>query len=271
MERPHHSSPRKKLTLAYHDLFESAPKDCFSVSVPDFDSQVCHLRSLDPGTMGPQIDADPYRDIRFRTGGALVTFDDGHSSDLDAAHLLSEKWGVRGVFFITSGNIGVGPRWIDAAGIRELVRMGCPIQGHGHTHRFLTLLDDRELKEELATSRKTLEDLTGREVNALSFPGGRYDDRVVRMAYDAGYRHFYTSRPTAVAEPLPSMDGAWAYHRILIRTDTGLARFQRIVAGGRGGAAMMDLAYRCKIMLQAALGDGMYQRLWEWRQGRRPD
>jgi len=211
--------------------------------------------------------ADPFRAIRSDTGGVLITFDDGNETDLAAGRRMEER-GSKGVFFVATGNIGAGRPWISADGIRELDRMGCPVQSHGRSHRFLSLLGDHELRDELGTSKKILEDLTGREVCSLSFPGGRYDDRVIREAYELGYRHFFTSRPRTEAAPVPFADGGWLYHRFLIRTGTSRERFQRIVEGKGSDAAMLDLAYCGKKAVQSVLGHDRYQRMWEWWHGK---
>ena len=46
--------------------------------------------------------------------------------------------------------------------------------------------------------RNRLENITGKEVKAHSFPYGDYEDRHVAMARKAGYDHVFTVDPTVV-------------------------------------------------------------------------
>ena len=74
------------------------------------------------------------------------------------------------------------------AEVRELASMpGATIGSHGATHTPLTELDDRALRNELIASKSELENITGRAVNAISYPHGAVDRRVREAAVAAGY------------------------------------------------------------------------------------
>ena len=64
---------------------------------------------------------------------------------------------------------------------------GIEIGSHGVTHRNMTLLSDDELMFELIESKKYLEQVTGKTVNAFAFPFGAYSDASLKMARQAGY------------------------------------------------------------------------------------
>ena len=71
---------------------------------------------------------------------------------------------------------------------------GVSIGSHGATHTPLTQLDARALENELLTSKRTLEDITGRAITSLSYPHGAVDRRVRDAAAAAGYAIGASSR-----------------------------------------------------------------------------
>ena len=82
------------------------------------------------------------------------------------------------------------PYWklLDESDIRALSRSPyVEIGSHATSHTNLTLLTDAAVHAELQESKAYLESTTGLPCRSLAFPNGSYDDRIVRMAHDAGY------------------------------------------------------------------------------------
>ncbi len=79
--------------------------------------------------------------------------------------------------------------------LRHLVEAGITIGSHGATHASLPALADP--RSELALSRQQLATQLGRAPgngpDIISFPNGRYNDRVVAASRDAGFRLLFTS------------------------------------------------------------------------------
>lgn len=143
-----------------------------------------------------------------------VTFDDGYAHLADTVPSLMERFGFRPVVFVPTGWIGRPNRWdyshvvhsvphLTEHQITALHRRGVMFGSHGHSHRELTGLPDGCLREELRSSRRRLEDLTGERVTLLSYPFGRHDERVRDAARTEGYTAAYTMKhPSAVDPPL---------------------------------------------------------------------
>jgi peptidoglycan/xylan/chitin deacetylase (PgdA/CDA1 family) len=68
---------------------------------------------------------------------------------------------------------------------------GMSIGSHGATHTPFTVAPDREA--EIRGSRDSLEELLGGPVKSLSFPHGRYDEKVAEECRSAGYELLFTS------------------------------------------------------------------------------
>ena len=58
---------------------------------------------------------------------------------------------------------------------------------HGCTHTSLVKLSDAQLRSELNESKAYLSRITGSPIHNLSFPSGKYDERVIRFAREAGF------------------------------------------------------------------------------------
>jgi peptidoglycan/xylan/chitin deacetylase (PgdA/CDA1 family) len=135
--------------------------------------------------------------------GVALTFDDGYEHLRKHLPPLIDRYRLVPTIFLPTGYIGRPNRWdyshlfvntphLDKNGIRDLVEQGAVIGSHGHRHTDLTLLKDRQLAEELNSSKKTLEDITGQEVTAISYPFGRCNERVIHATAEAGYTDGFT-------------------------------------------------------------------------------
>lgn len=76
----------------------------------------------------------------------------------------------------------------------------CPfvtIGAHSHCHNILTQLSNDEIRSSVVRSKELLESWTGREVVYFAYPNGNYDDRVVKIVTEAGFKCAVatTSRP----------------------------------------------------------------------------
>jgi peptidoglycan/xylan/chitin deacetylase (PgdA/CDA1 family) len=71
--------------------------------------------------------------------------------------------------------------------VRELSCMGFTIGSHTHSHPNATLLDAEELRFEFEGSKNILEKQCGQPCRHLSYPHGKYSERVCKAARAAGY------------------------------------------------------------------------------------
>lgn len=131
-----------------------------------------------------------------------LTFDDGYDCFRRNVVPLLSRLGASAAVFIITDFIGKTNSWdvklsfrpfrhMDGEEIQEIVGLGFEVGSHSCTHRDLTRLSNDALKRELDESKKRLEDLTGTEVDAFSFPFGRHNRRTVEAAFDAGYRRLF--------------------------------------------------------------------------------
>jgi len=79
-------------------------------------------------------------------------------------------------------------RQLTAEELRTLDAGGIRVESHSVSHPCLTRCDDERVTDELSGSRKTLEEILDRPVEAFAYPDGVADTRIVREVGRAGYR-----------------------------------------------------------------------------------
>ena len=114
-----------------------------------------------------------------------ITFDDGSETDLICAAPILKESGFRATFYVTAGFVGKRG-YLSPAQLRELQENGFEIGCHSMTHAYLDDLDAAALRREIVDAGKKLEQMIGEKVQHFSCPGGRFDERSLKLAREAG-------------------------------------------------------------------------------------
>jgi peptidoglycan/xylan/chitin deacetylase (PgdA/CDA1 family) len=122
----------------------------------------------------------------------LITFDDGHESDLIVAAPELACRNLHAIFFVVWSYLG-RPGYLSCDQVIELRAQGFEIGSHGLTHTRLTQINPAEASNELLESKRRLEDLLQELIAGLALPCGHYNDAVLEAAWAAGYRRVMTS------------------------------------------------------------------------------
>jgi peptidoglycan/xylan/chitin deacetylase (PgdA/CDA1 family) len=183
-----------------------------------------------------------------------ITFDDGCETDVLAAAPILRLVSFNATFFITSGKLGA-PGYLSVPQLRELSSLGFEIGCHSMTHAYLTDLDEAGLRREIVEAKDQLEQIVGQTVEHFSCPGGRYDQRVLKLARSAGYKTVSTSRIHANSEKTdPFTLGRIAVLRDLSLSDFAAICEGRSLPGMRLGSGIRHAAKRI-------LGNAVYDRI----------
>ena len=239
------SRPRSEpLVLMYHGIADAGEQvSRWRVSRQAFAEQMRLLRDSGHYTLRlSELERPP------APGGVCITFDDGYRDTFDAARLLADL-GFSAAWFLVSDRVGGQADW-DKPGqgaallgldeLRAMAEAGMEFGSHSATHPRLTDLDEASLARELERSRRHLGECLDRNVEAIAYPYGRFDDRVVAAAGRAGYRLGFTTAAgtaNAAADPL-------RIRRITIEGTDDLGRFARKIAlAGNDGSWRRLLRY----------------------------
>lgn len=198
-------------------------------------------------SVGQALDAERAQDI-------VLTFDDGCETDLITAAPLLGQLGYNATFYITVGFLG-NRGFLSRAQLRQLSDRGFEIGCHSMTHPYLSDLEAKKLHHEIADSKKELEQIIGRPVQHFSCPGGRWNNRVVEVARDSGYRSLATSRMARNS----SRTDPFALGRVVVMRGTDEAAFQQLCQGH--GLLRMRLQDSARALTKQILGNRVYDRL----------
>ena len=187
--------------LCYHAVEDSDPeKDPYGIDVNPrrFARQMNWM--AETGRRCVSLDELVFGEAAGRNGYEVaITFDDAYNSVIAEAYPVLEEMGFKATVFVVTNRVGTTGTWeqeescgrrrtfLDWDDIRRLGDAGWTIGSHTVTHRRLIDLSDEELREELAESKRQIEDATGHEVRFLSYPAGIVDERVEAAAREAGY------------------------------------------------------------------------------------
>ncbi len=193
--------------------------------------------------------------LRYPSGNNVcITFDDGCETDLIAAAPILSELGFNATFYLTTGFLGT-PGYLTADQARELDKKGFQIGCHSMTHPYLSDLSEPELKREIVDAKLQLESILGHTIEHFSCPGGRYDQRTLQMARNAGFvtvtnSQFYSN--SARTSP-------YELGRIAMLRDLSVKSFSAICHGR--GLWKKRLQHEARKSVQRALGNDTYDRL----------
>ena len=139
-----------------------------------------------------------------RQRAIALTFDDGFANVLRHGLTPLAKFQFRAIEFLVADRVGRTNEWereqgeapeplMDAAQVRDWLAAGHEIGSHSCTHPFLTRLPVNQAREEIAASRKKLEDLFGLAVEHFCYPYGDWNETVCDLVAAAGYKTAFTT------------------------------------------------------------------------------
>jgi peptidoglycan/xylan/chitin deacetylase (PgdA/CDA1 family) len=185
---------RQAPVLMYHRLTGRTGEHPFSLAVTRFRGQLAMLRRLGYRSLSPVTLADAVRRGQPLPPHSLViTFDDGYADTLTVALPLLKEFGFTATCYLVAGAVGGRSDWTDPAplmdweGARAWLAAGMEIGSHSVSHPDLTRLDDAQVREEVAGSRRRIEDRLGVAAASFAYPFNRVDPRVMDAVAAAGY------------------------------------------------------------------------------------
>jgi peptidoglycan/xylan/chitin deacetylase (PgdA/CDA1 family) len=108
---------------------------------------------------------------------------------------------------------------MDWDALRAISERGFEVGSHTASHAHLTRLSDRELMDELRSSRERIETELSRPCRFLAYPYGENDERVRKVAEAAGYEAGYSLRATGEPHDL------YGVPRVGVYRGDGMLRF----------------------------------------------
>lgn len=123
-----------------------------------------------------------------------LSFDDGYKNNYSEVLPLLQKYNAKASFFIVNKDIG-GPIHMNKEELKELLANGMEIGSHTINHAPLTLIEEKFLVWETATSKYFLkQQLDDYIVRTIAYPNGGYNQRVIDTAKRYGFYRGLTGK-----------------------------------------------------------------------------
>jgi len=159
----------------------------------------------------PRLSATDTRQVLVAHPRTVVTlgFDDGTADHFAVASELA-SFGLRGTFYVNSGRLGTGPKYLTMAQVQQMQAQGHEIGGHTVFHLHLSQQDHAEQQRQICTDRNQLL-AAGLNISDVAYPFGDLSDAAKRAVEFCGYNSARTSGGIGCtgcpsAEPVPPAD-----------------------------------------------------------------
>tara|TARA_A100001011_G_C13975753_1_gene701165 strand:- start:48 stop:731 length:684 start_codon:yes stop_codon:yes gene_type:complete len=177
--------------LFYHNVGNEKHKSF--ITIREFDRQMKFLK--DRGCNTSSCDS-----LDSQSGNISITFDDGYEDNLINALPILKKYGFTATCFIVPNSIGKTNEWditqhklMDKIQIKEWIYEGMSIGSHSLSHLDLTIISIGDLRNEIESSKKYLEDYFQVSVDNFCYPFGKYNKNVINLVKLNGYKKAFTT------------------------------------------------------------------------------
>lgn len=251
------------VALMYHALYANEDEwsnlldeeKPYAVSIETFER---HLQLLQQ--WGRTV-LDPEQFRQSWSPGVLITFDDGHVSHFTHALPLLTRYGMKGIFFVTTDEINNNPRFCTWDQLKIMHEQGMSIHGHGQSHQFFADMSDDHAQQEFRTSFTEISVIT--PPWSMSFPGGRFTQRDVALALANGYEYVFSSQANVITTR--NKDSATPLPRFAIKHTTDDQAFRAMVLPTHTGLFKANLLYHVKRLAKKFLGNNLYHTLYKMK------
>jgi len=178
-----------------------------------------------------------------------LSFDDGYADNAEHALPVLERLRFEATVFLPTAIVdgrasaswyGRQPAFLSWEDVTGLDGGAFRFEAHTVTHPSLVSLSEEDAREEIAGSKRELEEKLGRPVEVFSYPAGLYGARDRRLVEEAGFRAAVTTEP---GPNLPDGDPL-LLRRIQVDPRDSLLDFRARIGGGHDQPLPLRSVYR---------------------------
>lgn len=183
--------------LMYHSVDEKAQQTKLSVCPASFDRQMKFLseRNYNVVTLQELVDITE-KGRGFSSKTVAITFDDGYENNYTCVFPVIKKYNIPVTIFVVMDKVG-REGYLSWRQIREMTESGLVSVGsHTFNHTYLPDVSDKgRLRIEIFKSKQLLQMLTGQENIFFSYPLGGFNEKIRKLAIEAGYAGACATNP----------------------------------------------------------------------------
>jgi len=179
--------------LMYHNI--SYEKGSFFVSPENFTKQMEYLKKNGYEVITLDELAASIRNKKpLKHKKVVITFDDGYRDNFQYAYPVLKKLGFPATIFLITDFIGKkftgeGKEFMNWDEVMVMSKDKISFGAHTKTHLYLGLLiDEKAALEEIAGSKKAIEEKIGMPVDYFCYPSGGFCQRAKELVAQAGYK-----------------------------------------------------------------------------------
>ncbi len=179
--------------LNYHEI-DNANHISLALSTDEFNAQMKYLKDNGYNTITPDQLLDYLQYGKpLPENSVLITFDDGYQDNYTNAYPILKKYNLNATIFLISHYIGL-TNYLTWPEITTMKNNGnITFEGHTYSHPFLSkITDDNKLRQQLLDSKIDLENHLGYKIKYLAYPYGDYNQHVISLVKQYGYRAAFT-------------------------------------------------------------------------------
>ncbi len=224
--------------LVYHNI-AAQRKGRLTIAASTFEEQMRHLKAEGYHAVGLDVFlAYLLQRRQLPRKSVVIAFDDGHKGFLQYAQPVLKELGFRAVLFVVSDQVGsrVNAAFLSWDELRDLTADGVEVYAHSKTHQDLRRAAGeaeakyvRRMQTELGLPLELLrKQLPGRDgrLEAVAYPFGEWDDRLLESAKQYGYVAGFTVR----RQPNPAFTPLLRINRSQVYADWTLEDFKKNLA-----------------------------------------
>ena len=240
------------IVLLYHRI-KPEGEGKYILKLSKFEKQLNYLHNQGYKTILPKeiVESDPHQNP---SETIILSFDDGTADHYDTVYPTLKKYGLKGVFFVVSSWVGSSGS-LNEKQIREMVQNNMEVGSHSYSHPFLDEMNYSSIYYELKKSKDDLERICGEKVVSFAPPGGWFNDDVVKVAKDVGYKFLFSCEiGTNDLKNHP-----FVYRRIEVTGDMSINEFSRLLNPPQ--ILSYKIMQSLKFFLHYLIGSNNYKKL----------
>ena len=166
----------------------------------------------------------------------ILTLDDGYEDNYTILFPILKEFGFTAVIYLVTKQ--TKNEWAIKEGepelkmmtkemIKEISDYGVEFGGHTRSHADLKKTHKENLADEIAGSKKDVEEITGKPAISFAYPFGAHNHETLQAVRYAGYKYGITT----IFGPKNWKEDLMRIRRIEVRPNTSLFSFKRKVSG----------------------------------------